>query len=327
MSESKYSATSDEGERSGLPLRRRLKPIVELRFPHFERHYELGTAYAYYFEPRDCRDWYRELLVRILDAVKSRTYLPVYRLGHGQFILALAGPSGRRLAERKGWYRNPIDWLLIQLITARQAFRSGSPEYGWEEYSRSERPAAYESFVRCLKTISATGLLAPALHKRPSYSGFVPGILDWFDANGIRLDRSNYHHVYSIYALMHGPDRKQLIEGRSILIVSGLTDDKRLGIERGLKRLGASSVQFLEISQRKSLFDTVDLSAVRHPVDLALVGAGVGSANILVQLQPLSIPCLDVGFVLTTLGNPDVRWNRPFCVPDDEFDPQRVKFL
>jgi hypothetical protein len=126
---------------------------------------------------------------------------------------------------------------------------------------------------------------------------------------------------------MHGPDRKRLINGRRVLIVSGLTDDKRRGIKRGLTEGGASDIQFLPISPKKALLDTIDLGQIRRPVDLVLVGAGVGSANILVQLEPLGVPCLDVGFALSTLGNPELRWNRPFCVPDDEFDPERIKFL
>jgi hypothetical protein len=309
-----------------LPTRQRLSPSVPLRFPNFERHYELGTAPAYYFEERDCRDWYRDMVSRIIESVEARRYLPVYRLGHGQFILALAGPNGRALAERKGWYRNPIDWLLIQLLATKRDFRSGSPEYGWEEYTRDERPAAYLCFVDSLRRVAEAGILAPAFHRSASYSGFIPGIFDWLDANKIDLNRGNYHHVYSIYALMHGPDRKRLIAGRKVLVVSGLTDEKRSGINRGLTQLGATDVQFLAISPQKSLLECIDLSKLKGSVDLVLVGAGVGSASILVQLEPLGVPCLDVGFSLTTLGSPELRWNRPFCVPDDEFDMERIRF-
>ena len=36
---------------------------------------------------------------------------------------------------------------------------------------------------------------------------------------------------------------------------------------------------------------------------------------------------LITGFALTTMGNPELRWNRPFCVPDDEFDANKIGFL
>ena len=74
------------------------------------------------------------------------------------------------------------------------------------------------------------------------------------------------------------------------------------------------------------MFVQIDLSKIQRPVDLVLVGAGVGSVNILAQLATLNTACLDVGFALTTLENPDLRWNRPFCVPDDEFDLQKINF-
>ena len=71
----------------------------------------------------------------------------------------------------------------------------------------------------------------------------------------------------------------------------------------------------------------MNLSSIQSPVDIELVGAGVGSVNILGQLAPLNTACLDVGFALSTMGNPELRWNRPFCVPDDEFDANKICFL
>ena len=45
------------------------------------------------------------------------------------------------------------------------------------------------------------------------------------------------------------------------------------------------------------------------------------------QLEPLGVPALDVGFALDIMAQPELRWRRPFCVPDAEFDPERVEFL
>lgn len=74
--------------RQVAPLRERLLPKVELRFPHFEKHYEYGPqppTKVYAFAPMDCRDWYCSLVARIVDAIETRTYLPIYRVADGEY--------------------------------------------------------------------------------------------------------------------------------------------------------------------------------------------------------------------------------------------------
>src|SRR5207245_1658189 len=141
----------------------------------------------------------------------------------------------------------------------------------------------------------------------------------------VPIDAGNYHHMYSVYVLFHGPDRERLLRGRHILVVTSLTPTKRASIERGLREAGAARIQFLGISSDKALLDRLDLTQVHHPVDLVLVGAGVGSANCLDQLRPLGSVAIDAGFCLSTLGDRDARFQRPYCVPDEEFDPARMQ--
>jgi hypothetical protein len=264
---------------------------------------------------------------RICAAAASRTYLPVYRMGDGEYTFALSGRSGMEWSARSLSPRT-VARLVRSMLTGRPGYhKSGSAEYGFEEYARHERPRAYDMFVDGLRRVAQRGILALALHDTPTYAGYIKGILGWFDVNAVPLHRNNYYHVYSIYALMHGPDRLRLLKKKRVLVATGFTKEKRRGIEKGLAETAVADVQFLAISPQKSLLDVIDLSLVHEPVDIVLVGAGVGSVNILAQLEPLGVPCLDVGFVLSTLGNPELRWIRPFCVPDEDFDPARVKFL
>ena len=309
-----------------------LRACVPLRFPHFEKQYlfeqQLGVnGKAYSFESLDCRDWYAEMLGRIVDAVENATYFPVYRMADGEFNFIRGGRSGNEWA---GEARSPRNLLRRTLSTVRSGVgghRSGSIEYGFEEYSKQDRPDAYDALLRGLLRVAQRGILALALHDSPTFAQHVKTVMQWFEFNNVPLHRNNYYHVYSIYALMHGPDRFRLLRGRRVLVATALNHTKRQGIEMGLRAVGVADLQFLDVSPRKALLDVIDLNLVHKPIDIALVGAGIGSATILAQLEPLSVPCLDVGFALTTMGEPLVRWNRPFCVPDDEFDPHNVKFL
>ena len=309
------------------PLGQLLKPLVPIRYPHFERHYELGTALAYSFGNIDCHDWYRALVDRICRDMHDRRYLPIYRMADGEFMFALGGPSGTERAMRVSSPKD-VARIILNRISGRYGHhRSGSGEYGFEEYTQAQRRRAYDVFLRSMRTVARKGILALAMHDTPIYKQYIGEMLRWFDINGIRLTQDNYHHIYSVYALMHGPDSDRLLKGRRVLVVTGLTDKKRHGIEKGLNQLGVEQVQFLPISSNHALLDNIDVRALKEPVDVALVGAGIGAVNIITQLEPLSIPCLDVGFALSTLENPDYRWNRPFCVPDEMFELSKIRYL
>ena len=83
---------------------------------------------------------------------------------------------------------------------------------------------------------------------------------------------------------------------------------------------------WLSISPDRSLFDTIDIDAYVGNVDLAFIGAGVGKANIMVQLAKLKVPCIDAGYVFEVWADEDKKWLRPFMVPDNEWDERKIKF-
>src|SRR5262249_44812554 len=95
-----------------------------------------------------------------------------------------------------------------------------------------------------------------------------------------------------------------------------LAGNRQAAIEASLRREGVASVQFINISPHKSMFDLIDLSHVRLPVDLALVAAGIGAVNILQQLEELSVPCIDSGISMECLINAQYRMQRPFLLSD-----------
>lgn len=310
-----------------MPLRERLGLHADLRFPHFEKHFEISNpkSRAYAFETVDAHAWYAEFTSRVFSAVDEHRFLPVYRMCDGEFIFALKGSPQDKLP----WHRLPLRRLarrLIRRATGRTGHRSGSHEYGFESYTAAQVREVDATFINGVRFIAERGILALCLHDSPLSQPFIAEMCEWFDEHAILLDRTNYHHFYSVYALLHGPDRDRLLGDRRALVITGLTDAKRKGIDAGLRAAGARTVQFLPISQTQSMLDRVDLGGIEQPVDVVLVGAGVGAANILTQLEPLSTVCIDAGFALTTLADPDLRWNRPYCVPDDEFIPSRARW-
>src|SRR5262249_20749194 len=82
-------------------------------------------------------------------------------------------------------------------------------------------------------------------------------------------------------------------------------------ITRGLTSIGATRVSFLPISKSGAMFDTVALGNVDKP-DIALVAGGIGSINIIKQLEPLQIPAIDCGITIECFIDPQRRRERPF---------------
>lgn len=308
-------------------LRHQLKPSTLLRFPDFERQFTFTPNYeAYTFKSLDSRDWYRNMVHRISIAIRDKQFLPIYRMADGEFIFGL----GKRASDTFPVCRLSRGQLLRRIwskVTGETfTHRSGSAEYGWESYNKAELLILREKYIKQLSWIARKGILAIALHTSPGFRPYFPLVPDWLDEHEIPLTYDNYYHFYSVYALLHGSDRRLLYEDRNVLVVTGLTDTKREGIRQGLIREGARKIQFLPISQTNSMNDTLDLSSIALPVDVVLVGAGIGSINILNQLESVQTACIDAGFGLSTLADPELRWHRPFCVPDDEFDLSKIKW-
>src|SRR5687768_10143456 len=101
---------------------------------------------AYAFDDTECRAWYRRFADDVLDAVDARRYLPVYRMGDGEFTFAL-GP----LDEVLPWHRlrpRQAARRALRWATGRAGeHRSGSPGYGWEVYSPAERRALVDTYA------------------------------------------------------------------------------------------------------------------------------------------------------------------------------------
>jgi hypothetical protein len=305
-----------------------LSARIEQRYKGFDEHYRLGTSNALAFEPIDCRDWHSKMWERIFKAVGSGQHFPVFRMSHGEFTMAV-GYRVPCLDGRTRWFSR----LATQYLNVRKAvglapaFLSGSSSNSWETFTKAELRRAYNRYVHCLRAIAQEGLLAAAFYDNAGFSEYFPDYLHWLDRNGIDVTPNNYMSFYSVYAGMAGEESQLLVRERRVLVVTCLPNDKAPRLRNALADLGAKHVQFIEVSASKAMFDRLNLEKVELPVDVILIGAGVGSASILREVAPLKAVALDVGFCLDCLAYPEKRWERPFCVPDDVFDLQRVRFL
>ncbi len=315
-----------------MPLRDQLKPQVEQRFPGFEEHYKLAHSRYYAFSAVDCRRWYSAWEERVLAAAGGGAHLPVFRASHGEFIMALGYQRTRRKrAEGLARYLRRSAgfalWELRRRLSLSPPFRSGSGDNSFEVFTAEELPVAREVYTRCMRAISHEGILALALHDNPGYAEYFPAYFDWLDRNKIRVTPENYVPFYSVYVLLNGPGRRPLFAGRRVLIITSMDEDKRARLQGALGALGARAVQCYGVSPQKAMFDVIDLQRVEGAPEVILVGAGVGAASVLDQVRPLRALAIDAGFAIDALAYPDLRWNRPFCIPDEEWDPERIRFL
>ncbi len=174
-------------------------------------------------------------------------------------------------------------------------------------------------FLRSLERVAERGIIAAYFAVRGDGWGeaYFEPVCDWLDANHIGLNDDNYVPFYFVYAMLNDPRRSELYAGRRVLVVTHLTAEQMSAFERALLAEGAASVAFIPVSANKSLLDSIDPGTVTEAVDIAMVAAGIGSVNILAQLESLAIPCIDCGISLECLLDGTRRLERPFLVGDD----------
>jgi len=187
-----------------------------------------------------------------------------------------------------------------------------------ESYNSQEIKEFNVKFRENLRIIAEEGILAihfiDGTSRRMEYFSYYESVSQWFDSNNITIDESNYSSFYYIYTFLTGKDKYSLFRDKNILIITSLTDDKRNQIQDSINSFGASSIQFYDISPTKSMLEVLDLTKLNYPIEIVLIGAGIGSANILAQLKPLNTVCIDAGIVLERYANPALSRNRIFLL-------------
>jgi hypothetical protein len=308
---------TDVAESDRLPARYRVLPeSIEFKIPGFESQYRPGHLVQ---APSrlDCRDWFHAFVGRLIAACGVR-YLPVVRIGDGElrFLLGEQRPDVRVPLRARA---RQCTGRLSRWLLGRDFVAATPGHYVSGRYTRREWHSAREAYDLHLRAIGQSGIMALPLHygEEPFYERYYPGLRRWLEHSGIALTAENYVPVYFPYAALTGSRRGELLRGRRILVVNGASGTRREKIEEGLVREGVARVAWLTISAERSVYDSLDVTRMVGQVDLALVGAGIGKPNILHQLEPLQIPCIDAGFVFEVWADPRHGAERPFCAPDE----------
>ena len=294
-------------------------------FPNFRKTAELGMPEIFALEPRDCNEWYEGGMVPLFEAVGQNRHFPLFRISHGELHLAL----GRRLRPNATLRDRCAHTYhkIKQILRLEAPHREGPTVNGtWEIFSFSELEAARARYIPALRNIANEGLLAACFQTNAGYVEYFPDYFNWLDKHDIPLTTKNYVPFYSVYSMVFGPDHKRIFKERSVLIINYLPEEKQRVLREALHARGVSKVQFISIRPDKALFQDLDLSSIEGDVDVVLLGAGCGAAPMTEQLRPLNAVVIDAGFAIDALAKPEARWRRAFCIPDDEFDSERVNF-
>lgn len=321
--------TTDKAVACDLPKPYRIMDhAIPFVIPGFEQHF---SPYDFTFtpEPITSEEWFTEFTDRVCAAL-GKTYLPVCRASDGEFLFLFGyqPPSLRwRPIKRLAlWTETAAARLLarhkgFEAVTAQGVSSGCMPWHEW----RRRRESLSDDYRRILRD----GILAMHLNFSivPYQEHYFPPLSQWLQASGVPITTSNYVPFYFVYAILRGPRRQEILADRDLVVVHSATGYKRACIERALFAEGVRRLQWITISPSRSVADVVDLSLVTGQPQLCLVGAGVGKAAILRQLQPLNIPCIDAGFVLEVWADPEKRWDRPIMLPDLDYDLDRIRFL
>jgi hypothetical protein len=288
-----------------------------LSLPDFNKQ-ELYVDKMFVFPPFNITvdEWYSDFRTRFFDALENRKLFPVFRSSHGEFSFVLG-----KLEVPKG-FKNKVRFFIsriYRILIFQSTFYSGTPGYGYETYKQWKLPKLRNSFAKQLKWISENGVLCMYFSDRDAYPiSYQKSYLKWLNKNNIFLDQKNYGHIYFIYALFNGSDRQRIFSNKRLLVVSSDQKNRTGPLLKNLNKLGIKSIDFCKISRSNSMEDKVLIKS--NDYDLCLVGAGVGAANLILQLKGLSCPVIDAGFILDLIAWPDYAAKRIYCVNDASWE-------
>ena len=322
------TATSRTADWGDLPPPYRILPYaIPFLVPGFRKH---ASPQDRVLAPEacDCEAWFDSFVERVAASI-GREFLPVCRMSDGEFLFLFGrqAPSlrlspGLRVVQRVRRMFGGIRHIGrgFQPTTAPGVSSGDFTREEWLEY----RPLLGRAYLDVLDK----GVLGIHLSygERPFQEHYFPAVSRWLGDAGRRLTLENYVPFYCVYAMLRGPQMRQLAAGRRVLVVHSAIGEKRTAISHALREVGFKTVQWLPISPSRSFADTLNLATIAEPPDLCLIGAGIGKARILAQLAPLNVPCIDAGYAFEAWADPDRQWDRPYMTPDTEFDVDRIRF-
>ena len=308
-------------EKTTLPEEYLILPeSIDFIIPGFTKFYMPGDR-TFALRQRDPEEWFHEFVDRIVTAC-GRQFLPVCRMSDGEFLFALGRqPPSKRVAWRRRMHLQLI-YFFRKHIERTDFQAKTAPGVSSGRYSNNEWHATRQLYAQMIHQISLEGVLALHLSyaQKPFQEKYFPAFRSWLKAYDIHLTDKNYYPFYFVYAMLTGPRREDLLKDRCVLLVHGAEGEKRCKIEETLRREGVTDIFWCQISSNRSLYDRINIAPFIGKIDIAFVGAGIGKPNILLQMAPLNVPCIDAGYVFETWAEKENKYKRVWCAPDEEWD-------
>lgn len=306
-----------------------LKPFIELDYPEFNKHKKINDVLypndrAFSLKNISGLEWYKQFEQIVINSLIKKKYLPIYRMGDGEYSFYLGKSYINILPPWKLTWKQNL-YKFKNLFNTKHT--SGSITDGLEEYSKTEKNILRALYFKQIREISNNGILAMGMNNEGIYKKYVDLILKGFDQENIILTVDNYFHVYHVYAMFSSSFKNYLFENRNILIITSLNNEKERKICKYFLEYKVKRIDFYTISKNKSMLEKLNIDKINLDVDLVLIAGGIGSINILTQLKFLNCPCIDIGTLLGNFIEPDRCYDRPYMVSDEIFDLNKIKFL
>jgi hypothetical protein len=266
-----------------------------------------------------------EELFNIVTTNYGNKHLGIYRICDAEYIYCV----GRKLPYNLSVFQK-IRFLTKTFLIACGIInqKTGHANYllkeYWtgEHYSKKEKKLLKGKYIEDLQKLAKEGFLAPHLVYSPAHFSeeYIQPILNYLKSNKIELTKSNYFPFYFVYIMLNVERYKNLLyKNRNVLIITAFNErNKPENFTANLSKEGVKNLYFYNISHDKALLEVIDKEKLPDDVDLVLIGAGIGSVNIINQLGHLNALCIDAGHALDCLSRPQLRKERIFLLPDDQ---------
>jgi len=284
------------------------------------------TIYQINFKEIIAQDWYVGFKSIVFEAIGKR-YLPIYRMADGEFRFCLNFLSYKKInrikkilknlnffLKKKENYNRKLEFNRLAFIKHIFDINLFWIHHG-EYYTSKDKILLIEKVYEYFNKIASLGILA--LHfvvedNNTGYASYIEPMIKFFREHEITLDKKNYFPFYFVYALLSSRDCDVLFRDKNILIVSNFDKIKKKKLEYFFNSKKVNKIDFYNISPIKSFFDVIHPSKILIKPDLVLIGGGVGTLNILAQLEFLNVPCIDAGYILEMYANPNLKGSRIF---------------
>ena len=210
--------------------------------------------------------------------------------------------------------------LIIRGLLVKMNLMNQRTWHG-ENYSATEKRQLKRKYISDLQQIAKEGFLAPhlLLSEGKFCEEYNEPMVKYFHSHGIPFHKDNFFPFYFVYVILSLKKYKeQLFKGKNVLVLTSFNERKRKeSFEAEFRKEGVANIFYYEISATKSMMETIDPAKLPEKVDLVLIGAGIGSANILNQIKHLKAICIDAGHALDCFSSPHLRQERVCLYPDE----------